>query len=399
MRAPRGFTLAELLIGLVVTSIVMTAVVAAIIGVQGSYQREAELAQVMEKGRDALGFIERTVQMTGYGIDPRLGIDIANPPGLAARDNTTVTGFTYAATVTPVPVVVTDDLAYRYRDPAFLRRATFNGSSVTLTSGTFDVDIPVGKLLMVACPGAQNSIVVRTSAAPVGASINVSTVASEVAPFVNTNTSATCYSQGGALAPYVMIVHERRLRIVNIDNRPWLVSFRNLTENVTTSTNFDPLAPDVETFQVAFGMNRPPATGCCSAMNPPDNGGTHNKNFVVGDAATETVFGVPANLATSNPRYETSYNSADRYTAVPANVRQVHVALVVRGSRADPSGQRAFGQVSLFNWVNPGTGAADGFYRSTLHTIVETPNLASRSFFVPALRSSNDGTDTNTWGG
>ncbi|HEY0883512.1 MAG TPA: prepilin-type cleavage/methylation domain-containing protein, partial [Archangium sp.] len=86
-------------------------------------------------------------------------------------------------------------------------------------------------------------------------------------------------------------------------------------------------------------------------------------------------------------------------TAVPANVRQVHVTLVVRGNRPDTTGQRAFGQTDVFNWDYTGSGVADGFYRSTLHTIVDTPNLASRSFFVPTLRSSNDGTDTNTWGG
>jgi hypothetical protein len=72
--------------------------------------------------------------------------------------------------------------------------------------------------------------------------------------------------------------------------------------------------------------------------------------------------------------------------------------MVVRGSRADPTRVRAYGQANLFNWAAPST-QPDGFHRTTLHTIIETPNLASRSFFVPALRSSNDGTDTNTWGG
>src|SRR6476620_10712623 len=74
----RGFTLAELLVGLAVTSIVMTAVVAIFLGVQRSYQAETEVKLITENGRGALLFLERVVPLAGYGLDPRVAIDVSN---------------------------------------------------------------------------------------------------------------------------------------------------------------------------------------------------------------------------------------------------------------------------------------------------------------------------------
>ncbi|MFZ5439587.1 MAG: PilW family protein [Myxococcota bacterium] len=392
MKVARGFTLTELLVGLAVTSITLVTLATAVIGVQASYQNEYEVSETLEKSRDAMLFIERATQLIGYGVDPRLAIDLGVPPGATARDNVTVGGFTYPAPVTPAPLVVTDDFAFRYRDPAFLRRGTFDGSTVALTSGTFD-DLPVGKLLMIACVGAQDVAVARVAAAPSGASVSVDT--SNIAPFVNSANG--CLTATGAQAPYVMLVHEYRLRIANLGNRPWLVAYRNLSDNVTTSTNFDPIAPDIEAFQVAFGMNRPlPTSACCAATAAPD--ATGNANWVVGDAVGETVFGPPANPATSAPGYADGYDTTARFQALPANIRSVSLTLVARSRRPEPSKRKLDGQVDLLNWDSTGSGQPDGFYRTMLHTVIETPNLASRSFFVPTLRTAS-GTDVNTWGG
>jgi hypothetical protein len=192
-------------------------------------------------------------------------------------------------------------------------------------------------------------------------------------------------------------VHEQRLRVVNIAGRPWLVSYRNFTDDLTNNSftidggSFDPIAPDVENFQVAFGMNQP-TTGTYTA--PDGTGG----NWVIGDAAGETSF-----VATPipGPQYDTSYSDATRFTpANPANIRSVLVGFTVRTSRIEPTRRSAYQRESIFNYdAGTPTGTGDGYMRSVFRTVIYTPNLASRSFFNPTLRAAGDTRDFNTWGG
>ena len=392
----RGFTLAELLVGLAVTSIVMTAVVAIFVGVQRSYQAETEVKYITENGRGALQFLERTLPLAGYGIDPRVAFDFTNQ---ASRDNQSITGMTFTPAqpaMSPAgPAVIGDELAFRFRDPAFLRAGRLNSSNTTVTlDEALGVALPVKKLLMVGCRGGVDYAMVRvaTAAAATATSISVTNAA---APFVA--SAANCLTGTGSNSPWVFIVQEHRLRIVNLGGRPWLVSFRNLEDGVTTlsADNYDPIAPDVESFQVAFGMNRArPSLTCCTAAV--DTGG--NTNHIVGDAIGESFFAQPANVLTSLPNYRTGYDKPERFQARPANIRSVHIAFVVRSSRTNPQqGKTELRTDDLFNYDAPAP-TSDGFKRSLFHTAIMTPNLISRSGFGPALRTSAP-TDLNSWGG
>jgi type IV pilus assembly protein PilW len=395
-RAPRGFTLSELLVGLVVTSIVMAATTAVFLGVQRSYQAETEAKLITENGRGALLFFERTLPLAGYGLDPRIAIDVT---GTVARDNQNVTTVSYTpnqpAMVGPNGGIVSDELAFRYRDTSFLRTGRLNSGNTQLTiDQPFGVQVPSGKLMMVLCRGGSDYAVVRTQAAAAATASTV-TVANAAAPFVA--NSASCLADSGATSPWVFMVHEHRVRIVNLNGRPWLVSFRNLDASVTDLSldNFDPIAPDVESFHVAFAMNRArPGLACCQTA--PDTGG--NTNWIVGDASGETFFAQPANVLRTTPEYRTGYEASDRFTRHPANIRAVHVALVMRSSRASPTGRRTAASTSIFNGNVP-AAPEDGFLRSLMHTAVRTPNLLSRSSFVPQLRTASDTRDLNTWGG
>lgn len=393
-----GFTLAELLVGLAVTSIVMTAVVAIFIGVQRIYQAETEVKLMTENGRGALLFLERVLPMAGYGIDPRVAFDVATPTS-GGRDNVDVQSITFnpnTPTMTdPANSIVTDDLSFRYRDPAFLRAGRIDTLNNTVTVDTaLGVELPVGKLLMIGCRGGVNYQVVRVQIAAIATAATV-TVALAGTPFLT--NSASCLQGSGSASPWVYIIHEHRLRIVKLAGRPWLVSFRNLADDDTNlmQGNFDPIAPDVEVFQVAFGINRArPGLTCCTAA--PD--ATGNSDYIMGDALTETVFAQPGSVLTSAPNYRTTYDELPRYVGHPANVRSVHVALVLRSSRALPDGRRDLRSDDLFNWDAP-TPVRDGFRRTLFHTAVNTPNLISRTGFAPALRSSSDLRDLNSWGG
>ncbi len=395
MQTPRssGFTLSELLVGLVVTSITLVAVAMSVISVQRSYQAETSVKVVTENGRTALEYLERVLPLAGYGLDPRIAFDVtATVPGGVQRDNAAVGGVLPATTP-----VVTDDLAFRYRDPAWLRAGRLNAGATSLTLDTaVGVALPVGKLLMVACRGGVDVQVVAVQAAVVAGDTALN-VAPAPAPFVN-NTN-NCLTVAGAASPWVFLVHEHRLRIVNLGGRPWLVAFRDLTADVTVTTldNFDPIAADVENFQVAFGMNRPaPGVACCQGA--PD--ATGNSNWIIGDSLSpmETVFAQPGSVLTTLPRYRTGYTEASRYTLHPANIRSIHVSFVSRSSRVEPTGRRMSQTEDLFNYDAP-PSTIDGYYRTTFHTAIAVPNMLSRSFFVPSLRSAADARDLNSWGG
>lgn len=402
----RGFTLAELLVGLVVTSIVLVAVSAVVIGVQNSYQAETEVKVVAESGRTALGYLERVLPMVGYGVDPRIAIDVTPFSGVStagdyAGDNAAVAGVT--------GTVVTDELRYRYRDPTFVNHGRIDSTSSPSTL-TFDsplsVALPAKTLLMLACRGAASTFSVRLSdAVAAGASsaqveLPQSTEPYRRSGFSYANSTDTCLQASGAASPWVYLVHEERLRVVNVAGRPWLVAYPNFTDDLVTNDSltadggtFDPIAPDVENFQVSFTMNRPPATG--PTYTPPDGA---SGNWIIGDMSGETNF-LPGVL--TGPQYDTSYTDITRFTpANPANIRAVNVAFTVRTSRLEPTRRAAYPPASLFNY-DAGTPPAvpDGYMRSVYRTVVYTPNLASRSFFNPTLRTSGDTRDFNTWGG
>lgn len=401
----RGFTLAEMLVGLAVTSIILVSVTAVVIAVQNTYQQETESKLLTENGRTALLNLERIVPMAGYGIDPRIAFDVSTSvPGGLVRDNLEVSTATFNP---PQPlidggVVVTDDLAFRFRDPAWLHTGHLTSESAAIGGGDLVLDLPTtvaipeGKLLLVVCRGAQIIAAVRTDApVPVGAS-SVPVVSAGVSWG---NRSEACLTAVAGSSPQVFMVQEHRLRIVNLDGRPWLVSFRNLDHDTRELTNdsFDPIAADVENFQVAFAVNRaPPGLSCCQVA--PDPGGDWLYGNTLVGAAPEAVFAQQLTPLASLPDFSTSYADPLRFTGTAANVRAVHIGLTLRSPRKDPTGRRATTVETLFNWEAP-VRPPDGFTRTTFHGVMNVPNMLSRSFFLPSLRSSSDLRDLNSWGG
>jgi type IV pilus assembly protein PilW len=397
MRRPsqRGFTLAELLVGLVVTSIVMTAVVAIFIGVQRSYQAETEVKIITENGRGTLLFLERVLPLAGYGIDPRLAFDVsADTSALENRDVKSLTFTpTQPALVGPNDTIVTDDLAFRYRDPAFLKVGRLNGGGTVLTlDEPLGVALPKDKLLLVGCRGGLEARAVRVNADTAAAALTVNVTPDVTAFAANTNG---CLEFTGIASPWIFLIQEHRIRIVNLGGRPWLVSFRDLRHTTTDLSlgNFDPISPDVEQFQIAFGMNRArPTLACCQTA--PDSGG----NWLVGDTVGENFFAQPGSPLATGPDYKTGYDQPARYLAHPGNIRSVHVAMVVRSPRPSPNGRLTAKPATLFNHTATNV-TNDGFLRSVFHTSVATPNLLSRTGFSPSIRSAAETRDLNKWGG
>jgi type IV pilus assembly protein PilW len=373
-------TLLELTTSMVVTAIVLAGVAASFIAVQNVYQRESQLKSAVESSRVSSTYLEKIVRLAGYGIDPKYAIDVTGLTAPYAKSNY----------VDATNRFITDDFAFRYRDPSYLRRGYLSPvTQLTLEPAAmtgvvqFGTTILAGSLLMVACPGGSDWVVVRTGAQ--AASTASSVVVASAAPAFPAPpaTLPSCLSQTGPQAPFVMLVREVRLRVIPLGaagkQRPFLVAYNTLTLPFA-GLDFDPIAADVESFQVSYMMNRGSSTPPCSAPDTP--AGT--ANWIMGDLAGEIA--LPA-VSGSRPNYDDDYSDQKRCNNDVANVRAVQFDISTRSARLE--GRKAHVAKALAD--DPTTYTSDGFFHLNLSTTVPTPNLESRSFFTPSL-------PLNSWG-
>jgi type IV pilus assembly protein PilW len=385
MRRRRGFTLIELIVGLAVAAVVLAAIAAAIIAMNGVFQANGVTKTTVESGRASLAYLERTLPKAGYGIPPEFAFDFNLIAGVAQKDNE----------LGPAGAFVTDDLAYRYRDPTYMRFGAIDSTFGTITlegADTFGINIKQGQTLMVSCIGsAQKYIMVRTTAAVVPADTTAQ-VAAYGAPFPVANDA--CMQGTGSSAAFVMLVHEMRVRVIPLapGNRPFLV----VNHNLQNLNDFDVLAPDVENFQVAYIMNQP--SPALAPAPPVVDATATNPNWIIGDEVGAPPPDLP-NPAAVKPLYTDSYSIPARFNAHPANIRGVRVMVTLRSKAPMPN--QAVGTfpketIGNFTW----TGPADGFYRLTLSSQAMAPNMASRGLMTPSYADSADPTDRrNKWGG
>lgn len=390
--APRGFTLIELLVGAVATSIILFGVAFTVAAVQGSYQAESRIKVAVEGVRTASTFIEQRLRLAGYGVDPRFAFDFNTAPlagGSKSNDSIDLGA--------GVPASVTDDLAFRYRDPSWLRRGTYDDEDgLTLADeDTFGTDFRQGQRFIVSCVGGRDYVVLRVLAGGLEKGAQSSNNFAVDAGLSSVGADAGCLRRAGTQAPYIMMLHELRIRIVNMGGRPFLMAFQGI--DALDEANAVPLAADVESFQVAYVMNRPPPAGPHAAMQPVDNGSVP-MNWVLGDVGSVDTARIPDVTAVPAPLYGMDYDDAARFNQHPANIRAVRVTISVRSTRPESSGRRAFNRVDLEDSEEgdePGT-PADGYYRTNMTTTVRVPNLLSRSPFNPEVGTAS--TDI-AWGG
>lgn len=398
-----GFTLLELLVGTVVSSIILLAVAAVFTAVQASYHAESEIKFAVEGARTGVSYLERLLRHAGYGLEPRFAFDFgaANLPG-TTKDNF----------IAPNGAYTTDDLAFRYRDPSYLRRGSLDsgGGLLTLETGqTFGIGIKADQPVIAACQGGQDHAVLRTTEAKTAADASVA-VAAYGAPFP-TAVPQCVRLVSGTQAAFVMLSYDVRMRVVALGGRPFLVVFHSrlsgggavLAPDPASNSDFDPIAAEVENFQVAYVMSRPPPTStCCAAAGfPAVDAASTPPNWILGDAAGEPMPSPTDTTASwpTGPTYETAYDDAARYNTHPANIRMVRVNLAVRSARREPQGRQAFGPLALENF-QPVSTAPDGYYRTSMSSAIRAPNLTSRSFFIPPLKPSpTDPLDLNVSGG
>ncbi len=388
MHRPRGFTLVEMMASTVVLVIAGAAISMAFIFAQRAMQAEAQIKSAVEGARLSSGYLERTLRLAGYGLDPQHAFDFstANLTDLG----TTKDNFTAPAGGAQF---TTDDLAFRYRNPSWLRRGYLAAAATSTTlnlrdTTTFGVPLKMGQAIMVACRGGVDYAVFRTTAA-VEADDDSVGVDEYGAPF-QSNTSKCFVNDGANPEPYVMLIHEARVRVVDLGGRPFLVVYNNLNAPDAANQDFDPIAADVENFQIAYLMNRPRPGVVATEV---DSGG--NKNWILGDAASEST----PDPAAAAPLFGTDYSDTIRFNAHPANIRALRVNIVARSRRGGTDGIAFRDAPFAVENFTPASNLTDGFYRTLHTTTVRAGNMASRSFFTPALRNEGETLDFNYTGG
>ncbi|WP_426749358.1 prepilin-type N-terminal cleavage/methylation domain-containing protein [Myxococcus sp. Y35] len=389
-KAPGGFTLIELLVGITVSSVVLLAVAGTIIAVNDIFQSNTISKTAVEGSRVGMDYLSHTLRYAGYGLDPAIAFDF-NTTDLPdeRKDN-------YTLEVEGWGTVVTDDLAFRYRDPQFLRRGQLAPAGpppyqLDLEApATFGQPLRRGQAMLVACPGGQDYFLGRLDA-DVAADASTASLVPALAAGLPGDVPKGCMADAGRI-PFVMLVHEKRLRVEAHGGRPYLV----VKHGWASDADFDPIASDVESFQVAYQMNRPPAnSACCAGHVAVDAAVGSGMAWVLGDEDAVVLPKYDADVPA--PTYSTPYDDPLRYNQNPANIRSVGVGLTVRSVRQLPSGTRSQAR-KLFN-AEP-VADEDTFFRTTVETSVRIPNMTSRAFFIPELRSPGVAGDIkNVWGG
>ncbi|HZH03196.1 MAG TPA: type II secretion system protein [Myxococcaceae bacterium] len=85
LAGPFGFTLIELLVTLAIVGVVLSITTSALLGFQQLTNRSHLQRQATAVGRDATAFVEKSLRLAGYGIDPALAFDFNVYRGNGAR--------------------------------------------------------------------------------------------------------------------------------------------------------------------------------------------------------------------------------------------------------------------------------------------------------------------------
>lgn len=291
-RAPRGFTLLEILISAAITLVAVAAAMGVLTTQNRTFTRQNDQGQAVAQAELAADAIERAVRMAGTGIDPQMAFDFdsykcalpggALDPGLTESNN--------CNNLVRDAVDAPDELIVSYRDPAYATTGTpgytgcpTNGtgyigrlwgvrsataSSVTLAMKPGDI-IYRGQVLQIACDDGVTYLYAtvsdaKTSMATTGTACTDKTLnlyGAQNEPFNRpANLTAACFSNGNARA---YAVKRQRFFIHRETTGPIPHSYLMLDQGLDldndgalTDLDLLPIAADIEDLQVSYALDQ-----------------------------------------------------------------------------------------------------------------------------------------------
>ena len=426
-RAPRGFTLLELMVGATISLLVIGAVTGAFLAQNRAFISLDVNRIAADAARDGFLDMEPSIRRAGFGLDPRYAFDFAYYacPGANCRDSTTGP----------------DNLVFYARNPNYTYTVngatapdgtvcasgngcvTGNAYNVTITSagGVYTVTVNLrtgavtplrqGQVLQFICPGAAAvtmATLATTPAPPQSGTPTLSLVPTPgAAPASNDPTKANGFGANGCfIQPGVIMVLVDRYHylIQAYAGVPWLVLDTGTDIDgsaVIDAADYIPIAPGVEDIQFAYTLNinaptiagggAPPSPAPGKGPDAPTAGGVNAGNWVVGDyftgtgaTATGTQEQPDATLA-NMPQYSTGLADPLRFNVTAANIRGVRMTVNLRSLQTDQAQPASWtgdveNRVENLNGANLQTGGR--FRRFSYSATVACRDMESRSAFI-----------------
>lgn len=422
--APRGYTLVELIIGVVAASFVVAGAVSLLIGQQRRFQTSAADRGLQETARTALAEITGNLRLAGYGVDPPLAFDFGPAASLRMSQAPLITGATVAtpgyrcdagAVRCRDRIDGPDELVFYSRDPYFGHQATAVSESSLTIAGPLNVPLYKGQILLVmAEPSAATGLWAYVTvndvvpAAPAAATVTIPLAAAAGDPLdfptQNQALANASFSKPGAM---VAKIDRYRYFIRNVDaagnEQPFLTDFTTpflmLDQGLSDADGerLTPIAPDVEDLQLAYQFPNA-ATPALQLV-----GGADPNLLAVGQTGGGAAISADSNgidlaPASGSPGYGMRISippTATQANQHPGNIRAVQVAIVVRQATPDITVQDAVVPGSL---NRPDIAGRPGYRRLRMQTTVPVPNMDARSpLFI--TYSQNAGADGINVGG
>lgn len=415
---PRGYTLVEILISLVVVAIMAAGAMALLGQQQRAFQSTSAERALQETARAALSSMGQNLRRAGYGIEPYYAFDFGplsittTTPAIRAQSHQCP-----AAVTCRDSAAGTDEIVFYARDPSFGRSlASFPTAGALTIAGGLQNPLYQGQVLLVMCGGATDwayVTVLSTVAAnwapplppPPATAIPLAGGAADD-PFPAQNaklTASPCFAAGTPGDIRVLKVDRFRYYIARFADpeapppgRPYLMLDRGLFDALGNAL-VEPVAPDIEDLQVAY-------------VFPNAAAGSVSLGATLGTALANSATSI--DLAAAPPVFNDPDDSPAFQNQSPANIRAVRVSLVARTPGTDlalrnvavnAAVQSAVDTVGSGNLV-PGSGnrgdwAGDPYHhRLKVETTEATRNLDTRVPYYPTF-STSGGTDGLNVGG